>query len=276
MASMFEKVVTQAKRADAGGPSIDKARYSRKSRREDRDAAASSGLFRMLSFASTEPAVMEKNKILPAVEDKIATTAYKVLRTRVLQSLRSHRWRNLIVTSANQGEGKTVTACNLAISISKDVNQSVILVDLDLQRSSVAKYFGLQVDQGIGDYLMGKAEISDIVYSPEGLDRIAIIPNAKPIDGSSELLASPRMRDLMKWLKEQGGAPLAIFDMPPILACDDVLMFYPSVDAMLMVAAEGITDRGNLTKAIDLLTDCNLLGVVLNKSKEHQKPSNYY
>jgi capsular exopolysaccharide synthesis family protein len=190
--------------------------------------------------------------------------------------MRSNKWRNLIVTSANQGEGKTVTACNLAVSISKDVNQSVILVDLDLQHSSVGRYFGLQVEHGIGDYLTGKAEISDIVYSPEGFDRIAIIPAREPIEGSSELLASPRMRDLMTWLRQQGGAPLAIFDMPPVLECDDVLMFYPSVDAVLMVAAEGKTERENLAKSADLLTDCNLLGVVLNKSREHQKASHYY
>jgi Mrp family chromosome partitioning ATPase len=273
---MFEKVVGEAKRARVRAQAKDHGARSNRKNQAKEDRTASSGLFKMLSFASTKPAVMERHKILPAVADKSAITAYKVLRTRVLQRMRSHKWRNLIVTGAGPGEGKTVTACNLAVSISKDVNQSVILVDLDLQRSSVAKYFGLDVEAGIGDYLLGNADISEIVYSPKDLDRIAIIPNRQPIDGSSELLGSPKMRDLLDWLKKQGGAPLALFDMPPVLACDDVLVFYPSADALLLVASEGITERESLSKAIELLSDCNLLGIVLNKSQENQKASPYY
>ena len=80
----------------------------------------------------------------------------------------------------------------------------------------------------------------------------------------------------MKWLKNQGGSPLAIFDMPPVLACDDVLVFYPAADTLLMVASEGVTDRDSLSRAVEMLTDCNLLGVVLNRSREHQKVSPYY
>jgi Mrp family chromosome partitioning ATPase len=156
------------------------------------------------------------------------------------------------------------------------VNQSVFLDDLDLQRPSVAKYFGLEADLGIGDYLRGDAEIEDIVYAPKDIDRIAIIPNREPVQDSSELLSSPRMRSFLKWVHEQGSHPLTVFDMPPILACDDVLAFYPSVDALLMVASEGITDRDGLSRALDLVSDCNLLGVVLNQSREHARESAYY
>jgi Mrp family chromosome partitioning ATPase len=276
MASMFEKVVKEAKQAGAKRARSPGRNASDGLPEEIAELSDSSGLFRVLSFASVEPKIMEKNKILPAVEDKGAVTAYKVLRTRVLQRMRSHKWRNLIVTGAGAGEGKTLTACNLAVSISKDVNQSVFLIDLDLQRPSIAKYFGLEPEKGIGDYLMGNAEIEDIVYSPQNLDRIAIIPNRTAVEGSSELLASPRMRSLLKWLREQGGQPLAIFDMPPVLSCDDVLAFYPLADALLMVASQGITNREGLARAVDMLTDCNLLGVVLNQSNEHNKASPYY
>jgi Mrp family chromosome partitioning ATPase len=219
---------------------------------------------------------MEKNKILPALKDKGAVTAYKVMRTRVLQRMRSHKWRNLIVTGAGAGEGKTLTACNLAISISNDVNQTVFLVDLDLQRSSVARYFGLDVQAGIGDYLQGQAEIRDIIYAPHDMDRIAIIPNGEPIEGSSELLASPRMRALLRWLSQHGGAPLAIFDMPPVLACDDVLAFCPLADAYLMVVSEGKTERSSFKRSLEMLAEYNLLGTVLNRCVDSEKVSPYY
>ena len=173
--------------------------------------------------ANIKSRVMEKNKILPAVSDRAAVGAYKMLRTRVLQRMRSNNWQSLIVTGAGPGEGKTLTACNLAVSISNDVNQSVILVDLDLQRSCLASYFGLSVKASIGDYLTGNASIEDIVYIPKGMERVAIIPNRDAVPNSSELLASPRMRELVKWVSDRDRASVAIFDMPPVLACDDVL-----------------------------------------------------
>lgn len=271
---MFEKIVREAKRSAVNRGTTTPDRRGAKSE-PDRDTS-SSGLFRILSFASVEPEVMEKNKIIPSIADRAAVTAYKVLRTRVLHRMRSHKWRNLIVTGAGPGEGKTLTACNLAVSISNDVNQSVILVDLDLQRSSVSKYFGLEANAGIGDYLKGDAKIDDIVYSPKDMDRIAIIPNREPVENSSDLLSSPRMKDLLKWMRDQGGAPLAIFDMPPVLACDDVLAFYPQADALLMVASERVTDRESLQRALGMVADCHLLGVVLNRSREHSKKTAYY
>lgn len=275
MPSVFEKVVKEAKRAGKRRPTGIEGNASADTVSSIQDTV-SSGLFKVLSFAPVAPATMEKNKIIPSVEDKAAISAYKVLRTRVLQRMRTHKWRNLIVTGAGPSEGKTLTACNLAVSMAGDVNQSVFLVDLDLQRPSVAKYFGLDADVGIGDYLNGDAKIEDIVYAPTNMDRIAIVPNLAPVENSSELLSSPRMRSFLKWLHDQGGRPLAIFDMPPVLSCDDVLAFYPSVDALLMVASEGVTDRNSLSRALELVSDCNLLGVLLNQSREHAKVSPYY
>jgi protein-tyrosine kinase len=263
---------------------IEKARIAHERQRAERGGIAqsappgmqSSGIFRILSLVSFKQEAMERNKIIPGIDDKAAIASYKVLRTRVLQRLRDNHWRNFVVSGAGQGEGKTLTACNLAVSIARDVNQSLFLVDLDLKRSSVAEYFGLDVKLGIGDYLAGNAEIEDIVYAPEDMDRIAIIPNRAPIEHSSELIGSPRMKTLMKWLKDRGSAPIAIFDMPPILACDDVLAFLPSVDALLLVVSEGVTERSQLTRAVEMVGDVNLLGVVLNRSREHHKGYGYY
>lgn len=241
-----------------------------------RNLVDASGIFKGFANVRLESETMEINKILPAIDDKRAVTAYKMLRTRVLQRMRTNNWHTLIVTGAGPGEGKTITASNLAVSISNDVNQSVILVDLDLQRPSLASYFGLSVEAGIGDFLSGDANIEDVVYAPTDMDRIAIIPNGERIENSSELLASPRMRELLQWLENQTQHSIAIFDMPPVLACDDVLSFLPYVDAILLVAAEQHTKRTELSRAMEMLTDANLLGVVLNRSKEHYSVSTYY
>jgi len=238
--------------------------------------ASWSGFFKGLAATPIEARAMERNKILPAIDDRGAIGAYKMLRTRVLQRMRANQWRSLIVTGAGPAEGKTLTACNLAISIANDVNQPVVLVDLDLQRPCLASYFGLNVKAGIGDYLIGKANIEDIVYAPRGIERLMIIPNRDPVPNSSELLASPRMRMLLDWLKASGGATVTVFDMPPVLACDDVLAFSPNVDAILLVIAEGATERTAVTRTMEMLGECNLLGVVLNRSREHNNVSPYY
>ena len=227
-------------------------------------------VFQALHSAPTDKEVMEESRFVSEVEDRQAVAAYKILRTRVLQRMRSNNWQSLLVTSTGAGEGKTLTASNLALSISRDVNQSVLLVDLDLQRSKVAKYFGFDVDieYGVGEYLTGKAEIPDIVYSPSGLQRISIIPNLGAMEHSSDLLSGPRMRELLTWIQEQSGRTIVIFDMPPVLVDDDVLAFCPEIDAVLLVVSQGQTDRVSLEKAMDLLAETNMLGVVLNRCNE--------
>ena len=226
--------------------------------------------------AHVEAQAMEKNKILPAIEDRSTVAAYKMLRTRVLQRLRTNEWRTLIVTGAGPGEGKTLTACNLAVSLSEDVNQSVILVDLDLQRPMLANYFGLDVDRGIGDYLTGNARVEEIMYAPDGIDRLVVIPNREPVLQASELISSPRMRELLEWVRNSGTSTITVFDMPPVLACDDVLAFAPYADAILLITSEGTTDRDALVRTMELLRERNVLGVVLNRSREHNPSSPYY
>ncbi len=270
--SIIQKVLEAEKKRNAG-----RNTEARSLGQVTRDSvAATTGIFKRLTAATIRSQAMEKNKILPAIEDRSAITAYKMLRTRTLQRMRANDWRTLIVTSAAAGEGKTLTACNLAVSISNDVNQAVVLVDLDLQRSALPEYFGLDVQASIGDYLTGNAELDDIVYSPAGLDRLVIIPNREPVPNSSDLLASPRMRDLLKWLAEQGPETICIFDMPPVLACDDVLAFSPYADAILMVVSEGMTERNSLARTMEMLGDRKLLGVVLNQSREGGSVSYYY
>lgn len=269
--TLLQEVLEAEKKRSAG-----RTPEPRSSKQAARGSVAANEVFKTISPADVSFEEMEVNKILPALDDRSAVTAYKMMRTRVLQRMRSNNWRTLIVTSAGPGEGKTTTACNLALSISHDVNQAVILVDLDLQRPSLAECFGLEVEAGIGDYLTGQADLQDIVYAPTGMDRIAIIPNRAPVPHSSELLASPRMRDLVDWLKNQGPETISIFDLPPILACDDVLAFSPFADAILMIVAEGKAERIAVSRSIELIADRELLGVVLNQSREKSSISSYY
>jgi capsular exopolysaccharide synthesis family protein len=224
--------------------------------------------------ATLDAETMERQRVLLQITDQAAQRAYKILRTRMLQRLQVNRWHSIAVTGIEAAEGKTLTAVNLAIALAQDPHTSVVLVDLDLMRPDVATRFGMSFDVGLGDYLMNEAEIEDILYST-GVDRLSIIPNRRPLAGSSELLASKRMVDLLRYLENEGTQRILIFDMPPLLMSDDVLTFAPFVDGLLLVVSEGHTRRGAVDKASDVLSEMNIIGVVLNKSSEHVDTSYY-
>ncbi len=130
-------------------------------------------------------------------------------------------------------------------------------------------------ERGLTDYLLGDATFEQITYSPTGMDRLAVIPNFQTVANASDLLTSPRMDELVQSLEAEMPRRIVIFDMPPVLASDDVLAFSPQVDGMLLVVAEGLTSRDALKSAKSLLQEMNLLGVVLNRS-EAQDEGAYY
>ena len=229
---------------------------------------------RTLPVASVDARVMEERGVLLAVEDPAAHRSCRILRTRVQQRMRAQGWHSLAVTAVGVGDGKTLTAINLAISLARDVNTWVYLVDLDLQRPSVSSYLGMQFDKGLSDYLAGQAQFDEIIYSP-GVERLAVIPNANVVALSSDVLGSPRAHELCKSLAGEVPRPIVIYDMPPLLMGDDVLKFAPNVDSTLFVVSEGVTSRASLLKANEVLQEMNLLGVVLNRSTEREGGGHY-
>lgn len=214
--------------------------------------------------------VLEHNCILPRVTDQGALRAYKILRTRLLRRLEANQSRSLAVTGVASGEGKTLTAINLAMALAQDVNTWVFLVDFDLQRPRVGEYLGLKeagAVHGLSDYLLGDTPIDSVLYNV-GKDRLTVLPNFQPLPHSSEMLTSPKLAELVHTIEAEIPRRIVIFDMPPILASDDVLAFSPQVDGVLLVVAEGATGRDGLQSAKEVLAEMNLLGVVLNRSAE--------
>jgi capsular exopolysaccharide synthesis family protein len=262
--SIIETAMNKAQRRRDGTP----PRVREQAPRPDSNVPASViAQARKLKPAKVDSATMERNRVLLQIADQSALRAYKILRTRLLQKMVTNGWHSLAVTGSATGEGKTLTAINLAIALAQDVNTWVFLVDLDLQRPRIAPNFGMSFDKGLGDYLTGQASMDEIIYDP-GVERLGIIPNTRTFDNSSELLASPRMLDLTQALAQEIPRRIVIFDMPPLLAVDDVLVFAPRVDGLLLVVAEGVTARGSLQKSKELLGDTNIIGVVLNQSAE--------
>jgi protein-tyrosine kinase len=224
--------------------------------------------------AKIDIAAMERNCVLPGVADQAALRAYKILRTRLLQRMLANQWHSLAITGTESEQGKTLTAINLAISLAQDPNTSVFLVDLDLQRPRVAKQMGMTVERGLSDYLLGNAEIDQVIYDSE-IPRLSVLPNLRAFEQSSEMLAGARMLDLLRYFEAESPRRIVIFDMPPMLLADDVLTFAPQVDGVLLVISEGLTTRATVKKSQELLAEMNLVGVVLNRSSERDATGYY-
>lgn len=212
-------------------------------------------------------AVLRANRVLGGIEESSVLAAYKMLRTQVLQRMKERNWRALAVTSAGPGEGKTLTAINLAISLAREVNHTVLLVDLDLRNPSVHKYFGFQPEQGVSDIVLRGAPVAQALFHP-GIQRLVVLPSQEPVAHSSEVLSSPAMLALVEDLKHRYLNRIVLFDLPPVLSADDAVAFAPHVDAALLVVEEGKTTREALTRAVGYLRNTELLGTVLNKSEE--------
>jgi protein-tyrosine kinase len=222
---------------------------------------------------AVDPAYLRSNRVISGPDDLVAER-YKILRTRVLQRMRANNWRSLAITSPTEGCGKTLTALNLAISMAREVNQTVLLVDLDLRRPQVRRYLTREDLPGISDYLVNDAPVADLLINPKGMERLVVLPGHASVTHSSETLSSPKMVSLIAEMKSRYPSRLVLLDMPPILACDDLLAFSPHVDAVLLVAEDEKTAKGDLARASALLEKMNILGFVLNKSSAQD--SGYY
>jgi capsular exopolysaccharide synthesis family protein len=222
-----------------------------------------------------DPARLRENRIILTQDQDTIADAYKVLRTHVLQRMRTNGWKTLAITSPTDGNGKTLTAINLAISLAQDVNQTIVLVDLDLRRPTLGRYLLETPTRGISDYLTEGTELADILIHP-GIPRLTLLPGNHSFTQSSEMLSSPRMIQLVEELKSRYTDRLTLFDMPPLLATDDVLAFLPHLDAVMLVIEDGKTTKDQLAQAYQLLGDKHIAGTVLNKSSEASSNRGYY
>lgn len=216
----------------------------------------------------------EKHRIISNEQDPVLN-AYRVLRTRVLQRMETEGWRTLAVVSANSGAGKTVTAINLSIAIGSKRGSRSLLVDLDFYRPSVAKYLGITEAPSILDYYEGTKPLQDVTVRPDLADML-LIANERVSRRGADYLTSARTDELIERGIRDFKARVIVFDISPLLGCDDTIAFLPKVDCVLMVASSGHTKVSEFKEAQRLLGRTPVIGTVLNKAPGGMANQNYY
>lgn len=214
-----------------------------------------------------DPVLLRKNRIMSFFCEESAADGIKILRTRIMDRVEEARVRSILVTSARRGEGRTLTAANLAVSVSQLPGQPSLLVDSDLKRPGVAALFGVEASLGLDDFLLRQAEIDDILVNV-GIPKLTLMPASKAIQASAELLSSRRMESLVGELTERLENGVVVFDSPPLLESADALVLSRYVDAVLFVVEAEKVPFKDVAECMDLLKEKNLLGMVLNKARE--------
>lgn len=206
----------------------------------------------------------ERNRVVAHQKTHVASWAFDVLRTQVLQKMDEHGWRTLAVTSPSTESGKTLVAVNLALSIAQQSQRTALLVDFDLRRPSVARVLGLNQPASLNEVLTSDADVSQAMVSP-GIEHLAVLPTNRPMSHTSELLSSAGVSNLIGELRQRYDDRIVVFDLPPMLAADDVMAVLPHIDCVLMIVGSGVSTKAEIDEAMTRVARANLIGVVLNK-----------
>lgn len=202
----------------------------------------------------------------------VATEAYKRLRTKLQFSFTDDSTCRVIgLSSALSGEGKSLTAVNLAYTLAQ-LNKRVILLDCDMRRPTLAEKMSLSKKPGLSEYLTGQHEFKDVVqrYGKED-EEVAfhVISAGENPPNPVEMLSSLRMERLLGSLRDVYD--YVILDLPPVTEVTDAMAIAPKTDGMLLVVRQNYCDRIVLSETVQQFDFINarILGVVFNCTSEH-------
>jgi len=225
-----------------------------------------------VDFPSLEVSVLPSSRLVFLSEpDSLAAEKFRFLGVRLRQLQQSRPLKKVLVTSTIPEEGKSTVSANLAGVLARR-KQSVLLIEGDLRRPTLAQQFGLGRLAGLGEWLQSGRQTVSNVYRLEGPD-FWFLPAGNPPENPLELLQSGRLSYLMGQLANLFD--WIIVDSPPLLPLADTTVWSRVTDGTLLVAREGKSEKKQLQRGLEALKKSDLLGVVLNGCA-HPDHKSYY
>ncbi len=218
------------------------------------------------------------NALIPTVKEEktIAAEEYNKLRSTIIALTRSEQPLNtMLVTSTVSEEGKSMTSLNLAIALAKEQDHTVLLVDTDLRRPSLHRYFGITPECGLVHCLRDNLPLEKALIKT-GIGKLVFLPAGEALRDPLDLLSSRRMKDIIHELKQRYDDRYVIFDTPPASPFSDAIVLSAMVDSTLFVVREGKAVKHTLFKTLEEFKAQNLLGVVYNDAHTFIKKQDYY
>jgi capsular exopolysaccharide synthesis family protein len=203
---------------------------------------------KLVSDVATPPASVEQYRRLAAALHEMQS---------------QHAIKTVMVSSAVPGEGKTLTATNLALTLSHSYRRRVMLIDADLRRPGVHHVFQVPNEMGLGDGLRDEAGPLPVI---EVSDRLTVLPAGRPNSNPTAGLTSDRMRAILEEAAKRFD--WVILDSPPIGLMADAKLMSTLVDGVLLIVGAGSTDYQLAQAAIDEVGRERIIGTVLNRAAE--------
>lgn len=175
--------------------------------------------------------------------------------------------RNLVmITSAIPGEGKSFTSFNLALSVAKEFNHTVLYIDADAAKSTMTRFLGLEGEAGLTDYLIDEKLTLPDVLLRTNIPKLTIMPSGKGSQMITELWSSKRMREMVLELSNRYDDRLIIFDTPPLLQDSSAPILTRFVGQIILVIEAEKTPQHIVDETLQMIKGSQYIGLVLNKS----------
>ena len=194
---------------------------------------------------------------------------YKIIRTNIRSLKVGGDYKTFLITSSMNGEGKTVTAVNLAMTMAHDLNnKSILLIDADMRKGKVARYLGLNNNPGLAEILKGEIEPEGTFISPN-IDNLTVIPCGKTPKNPAELLSSKKMASTLALLKTKFD--YIFVDSPPVMPLTDPCILGSVCDATILVVQAGRTQRDTVKTVENRLTQAHakVKGYIITNVEYH-------
>jgi capsular exopolysaccharide synthesis family protein len=207
------------------------------------------------------------------------------LRSQIYQYRDQAPFKTILISSGMPAEGKTFVAANLAMSLARNKNNRVLLIDADLRRPVLHSILGAPITPGLIDYLAGAAEVRDILQRNQNtrvvedgrmrqVPNLTFIPAGSGGDNLLELVANHRIEELIRVLSPHFD--WILIDSPPVLAFADAIDIARAADAVLLVARAATTPYDVAQRAQAAFSSSRILGFVLNAVKDAPRNGSYY
>lgn len=262
--SAIEKARLQNAGAAPQSPAIQTGAGPRFSQEVDVDAE-----WNRLKRYDLDPEQLLANRVVTLDKSDIAYVSFDVLRTRLLKVFAKRGWFRLGISSPTKGCGKSVVSANLALSIARQPEMRTLLVDADLRKPTLAEYFAIAPEEAahlsVADFFLGETKPEDHLLRVR--DNLAVAFSTEIVRDSAELSYDERTTATLEDVYRRFRPDFTIFDLPPMLAGDDVIAFLDNLDCILIIAGSGITRSDQLDECEHLFGDSGkFLGVLLNMS----------
>jgi capsular exopolysaccharide synthesis family protein len=216
---------------------------------------------------------LDPHLVAALAPQSLAAEQYRSLRTRIKRAEQGRALRAIVVTSPSKGDGKSLTAANLALTMAQEFQHRVLLVDGDLRRPAVHRMFGVSDGLGLSDVLMGATDLDQVLVElPE--HHLTLLPAGAVPSHPAELLGSASMRRVLDTLRTRFDRIL--IDMPPAAPLADLHIVAPMADGVLMVVRAGVTPKPAIERALSGLDMTKVLGLVLNEAGSSSADASTY